>query len=317
MTRIAILTAADEPALPGLDALPDEVTVDYARDEATLKQLLASHDVLVVTDFRDGLLARCWPDKTTIRWVHATSAGVDALMFPALVNSDIPITNARGIFDRGIAEYVLGAILAFAKDTFGNIRNQQQQHWQHRETQLIDKQQVLIIGAGSIGGCVGRLLSAAGLKVSGIARSHKTLAGFDGVYPQTELLEHLPNADYVVITAPLTRDTEGLFDEKTFAAMKSSAVLINVGRGPVVNTQALLRALNKQQIAGAALDVFEQEPLPEGHPLWAMHNVMISAHMAGDFIGWRKALGEQFTENFLRWQAGETLFNQVRKVQQQ
>jgi len=123
----------------------------------------------------------------------------------------------------------------------------------------------------------------------------------------------LPHVDYVVITAPLTPDTEGLFDRETFRAMKPSAHLINVGRGPIVASEALLAALEQGDIAGAALDVFEEEPLPENHPLWDKPNVMISAHMAGDFIGWRRALGEQFTDNFTRWQAGEALNNLVSK----
>ncbi|MGD8176540.1 D-2-hydroxyacid dehydrogenase [Marinimicrobium sp. ARAG 43.8] len=311
MTEVLILTADDEPDLPGLDDLPETVTVTHIRDEVSLKAGLTRADILVVTDFRSGMIERVWPSKTSIRWVHATSAGVDALMFPALRDSDIPITNARGIFNRGIAEYVLGAILLFAKDTLGNVHYQSQHRWQHRETRLIEKQRALIVGAGSIGTTVARLLSAAGLEVEGIARTERDVEGFVKVHEQSRIHERIAHADYVVITAPLTSDTEGLFDEALFNAMKPSACLINVGRGPIVQTDALLSALDRGPLAGAALDVFEQEPLPEDHPLWDKPNVMMSAHMAGDFVGWRRALGEQFTANFARWQAGDTLDNLV------
>lgn len=313
MTEVLVLTAEDEPDLPGLDSMPEEITITHVRDEQALKGGLTRADVLVVTDFRSGMIERVWPDQPSIRWVHATSAGVDALMFPALAESDIPITNARGIFNRGIAEYVLGAILLFAKDTMGNLHYQRQHRWQHRETRLIEKQRVLVVGAGSIGTTVGQLLNAAGLEVEGTARSERDVEGFLKVYAQSDMLERLPHADYVVITAPLTPDTEGVFDQAAFKAMKPSAHLINVGRGPIVKTEALLEALTAGELAGAALDVFEQEPLPDTHPLWDQPNVMMSAHMAGDFIGWRRALGEQFTDNFLRWQSGKELHNVVSK----
>lgn len=313
MTRVLVLTAEDEAELPGLDQLPDSVSVQYARDEDALRSGLEWAEILVVTDFRSGMIERCWPDNPSLRWVHATSAGVDALMFPALVDSDIPITNARGVFNRGIAEYVLGAILTFAKDTLGNLHYQRQRRWQHRETRLIDKQQALIVGAGSIGTTVGQLLAKVGMEVVGTARSAREIEGFSAVHAQEQMHELLPHADYVVVTAPLTPDTEGLFDERAFALMKASAHFINVGRGPIMQTDALLDALSNGVIAGAALDVFEEEPLPENHPLWSQPNVTLSAHMAGDFIGWRRALGEQFVANFGYWQANEELFNKVSK----
>ncbi|MFO7705790.1 MAG: NAD(P)-dependent oxidoreductase, partial [Halopseudomonas sp.] len=167
--------------------------------------------------------------------------------------------------------------------------------------------------AGSIGGEVAGLLKAVGMQVTGIARRAREAINFDAVLGNDCLYECLGVADYVVITAPLTEDTQGLFDQRAFAAMKPGARLINVGRGPIVQTDALLAALQSGQLAGAALDVFEQEPLPEGHPLWDQPNVMISAHMAGDFMGWQAALGEQFVANFQGWQQGQALFNQVKR----
>lgn len=314
MTDIVVLTAPGEAELPGLQALADSARVRTLSSEQELTATLPGADILVVTDFRSGLLERCWPGTHNIQWVHATSAGVDALRFPALWGSDIPVTNARGLFDRGIAEYVLGSILLFAKDFAGNLHHQRQHQWRHRDTERIDGRQVLVVGAGSIGGEVSQLLRAVGMKVTGLARSSRKDPRFDQVLANECLLEQLAQADFVVITAPLTENTRGLFDRHTLAAMKPTARLINVGRGPIVRTDDLVDALHHGRIAGAALDVFEEEPLPPDHPLWDMPNVMISAHMAGDFIGWREALGEQFVENFRRWQAGDSLLNEVQKA---
>lgn len=313
MTRVVVLVAPGESELPGLDRLPEEVEVQTVSAEADLREALPHADVLVVTDFRSGLLERCWPAKPKLQWVHATSAGVDALLFPALAESAIAITNAKGIFDRGIAEYVLGAVLLFAKDTLGNLALQREHRWQHRDTEMINQRRALIVGAGSIGGEVAGLLKAVGMQVTGIARRAREDMHFDAVLGNDCLHECLGVADYVVITAPLTEDTRGLFDQRAFAAMKPGARLINVGRGPIVQTDALLAALQSGQLAGAALDVFEQEPLPAGHPLWDQPNVLMSAHMAGDFIGWQTALGEQFVANFQGWQQGQALFNQVKR----
>lgn len=313
MTFVLVLVAPGENELPGLGGLPGDVRVATVSDEKQLRELLPEADVLVVTDFRTGLLERCWPEQPRLRWVHATSAGVDALMFPALVESDIPITNARGVFDRGIAEYVLGAVLLFAKDTLTNLALQREHRWQHRDTEMIAGAQALVVGAGSIGGEVAKLLRAVDMHVTGIARTAREDERFDQVLAQEQLFACLPQADYVVITAPLTPDTEGLFDQRAFAAMKPGARLINVGRGPIVRTDDLLAALQAGEIGGAALDVFETEPLPAEHPLWDAPNVMISAHMAGDFKGWQQALGEQFVANFEGWVQGKALFNQVAK----
>lgn len=313
MTFVLVLVAEGENELPGLGGLPADVRVETVSDEAQLRALLPTADVLVVTDFRTGLLERCWPKDPRLQWVHATSAGVDALMFPALVDSDIPVTNARGVFDRGIAEYVLGAVLLFAKDTLGNLALQRRHQWQHRDTEMVCDTRALIVGAGSIGGEVAMLLRAVGIRVTGIARTPRVDERFDQVLGNDQLFDCLRESDYVVITAPLTPDTEGLFDEKAFALMKPGARLINVGRGPIVRTDDLLEALRAGQIAGAALDVFEEEPLPADHPLWDEPNVMMSAHMAGDFKGWQQALGEQFVANFQGWIQQKALFNQVSK----
>lgn len=311
---VTVLTAPGEPEPPGMDALRARAEVRFACDEQTLRDTLPGTDVMMVTDFRTEALEATWESADRLQWIHATSAGVDALMFPALIHSDVVVTNARGIFDRTIAEYVLCTILMFAKDFPGSIRLQMKHQWKHRDTERAEGKQVLVVGAGSIGRQIGRLVSAAGLNAHGIARTPRhDDPDFVAVHGNDELFEQLGHADYVVIAAPLTPQTEGLFDDKAFKAMKSSARLINIGRGPIVKTDDLIAALRDGEIAGAGLDVFEEEPLPESHPLWDMENVTMTAHMAGDFIGWKRALTDQFLENFDHWHASGELFNLVDK----
>jgi phosphoglycerate dehydrogenase-like enzyme len=311
--RITVLTAPGDDMLPGLETIRDQAELRHVSARDALAAALTDTDILVVTDFRTQVLREAWPARHAIRWLHATSAGVDRLMFPALVNSDLVITNARGVFDRGIAEYVLGALLLFAKDTLNTIRLQRQHTWRHRETELLVNRRALVVGAGSIGREVAKLLRGVGVEVIATATRAREDPGFDAVYASADLPELLPSADFVIITVPLTGQTRGLFDRETFRRMRPHARLVNVGRGPVVRTDALVEALREGWIAGAALDVFEQEPLEPDSPLWDMPNVMISAHMAGDFIGWERALGEQFVENFRLWQQGKALVNMVDK----
>ncbi len=312
--RVAVLTAPGEGRPPGLEALEPEAALQIAETAEQLATALREADILLVTDFRTGLLREAWPAARHLRWVHAASAGVDALCFPELVDSDIPLTNARGVFDAPIAEYALGLMLAFAKDLPATLEHQRKRRWFHRDNERLAGKRLLVVGAGSIGRAIGRLAKVVGMAVEGVASTSRpgdadfpTIHGVDG------LATALANADYVVAAAPLTARTRGLFGTETFAAMKPGARFINVGRGPVVQTDALVAALHDGRLAGAALDVFEMEPLPEEHPLWAMPQVIVSPHMAGDVHGWREALGAQFVANFRRWRAGEPLENVVDK----
>ena len=311
---IAVLTAADEDRPPGLGPLEPRATLRFTSSRDGLVEAISDADILLVTDFRTTIAREAWPHARRLQWVHATSAGVDAILFPELRESDIPVTNARGIFDRGIAETVLGYILAFAKDFPRSLEMKRRHIWEHRDTERIDGRRVLVVGAGSIGRAIARLLRAAGMVVEGVAnhaRSHDP--DFDTVYRAADLYDTLPRADYVVVATPLTRATRGLFGTEAFRRMAPTARFINIGRGPVVQTDALVEALRNGTIAGAALDVFEQEPLPDDHPLWEMPQVILTAHMAGDFIGWRKALSEQFIDNFERWMHREPLVNLIDK----
>lgn len=311
---VTVLHDAGEGPPPGLEALEPEARLVLTSDREALFAALPDTDVLLVTDFRSPWVREGWVRAERLRWVHATSAGVDMLLFPESCASEVIITNARGIFDRAIAETVIGQILMFAKDFLGSLRLKSEHRWQHRDTERVQGERLLVVGAGSIGRQIARLARAIGLQVEGIASRAREDRDFDAVHAQQDLHERLSMADYVVAVAPLTDSTRGMFDAAAFHAMKPSARFINVGRGPLVRTDDLLAALQREEIAGAALDVFEEEPLPPEHPLWDLPQVFISAHMAGDFIGWREALIQQFLENFRRWRSGQPLENQVDKA---
>ncbi|SFO95515.1 Phosphoglycerate dehydrogenase [Amycolatopsis arida] len=309
---LAVLCGDQHP--PDMDSIERSATVRYTRADG-LAEALRGADVLFVYDFLSTAVPDAWPAADRLRWVHIASAGVDPVMFPELRASDVVLTNSRGVFDSSIAEYVLGVVLAFAKDFAGSLRLQQECRWRHRETERIGGRTALVVGTGPIGRAIARLLRAAGMRVAGVGRrARDDDPDFGTVYPSERLTEHLPGADYVVAVAPLTEQTKGMFDSAAFAAMRPSARFVNVGRGELVVTEDLVAALRAGELAGAALDVFDTEPLPQDSPLWTMPNVLVSPHMSGDFVGWRNALVAVFADNFQRWRGGQPLRNVVDKT---
>lgn len=308
---LAVLCGDARP--PDMRAIEAEAVVRYT-DEAGLAEALPGADALFVYDFLSTAVPGAWAAADRLRWLHIASAGVDPVLFPGLQDSDVVLTNSRGVFDGAIAEYVLGVVLAFAKDFVRSWELQRDQQWRHRESERISGRRVLVVGTGPIGRSIARLLRASGMSVAGVGRRpREDDPDFGDVYASSDLARHLPEADYVVAVAPLTEQTKGMFDAETFAAMKPGARFVNVGRGELVVTSDLVGALRDGPVGGAALDVFDTEPLPVESPLWTMENVLISPHMSGDFVGWRNTLVEVFADNFRRWRAGETLRNVVDK----
>lgn len=313
-TQLVVLHGADLP--PGherIDADPRLSDVRYTTAEG-LDHALPGAQALLVWDLFSEALASAWPKADSLRWVHAATAGVDNLMFPGLVDSDVLVTNSRGVFDQPIAEYVLGLVLSFAKDLPHSHDLQRRREWQHRETERIGGRRALVVGTGPIGRAIARQLRAAGLHVEGGGRTDRTGDPDFGTVTATDHLgDALPRADYVVLAAPLTDATRGLVDAAALARMKPTARLINVGRGPTVVTADLADALRDGGIAGAALDVLETEPLPPESPLWDLPGSIISPHMSGDVVGWRDELVELFLANLDAFLSGRTPANVVDK----
>ncbi|WP_028648110.1 D-2-hydroxyacid dehydrogenase [Nocardiopsis sp. CNT312] len=322
--RLLVLQG-DEPP-PGherIDGHPGLGEVVYTTADGLASQLPGT-DVLLVWDLFSEALASSWPKADTLAWVHAATTGVDNLVFPGLVESDVVLTNSRGVFDEHIAEYVLGQVVAFAKDFHRTWALQRERRWQHRESERVAGKRVLVVGTGPIGRAIGRKLAAVGMQVSA-SGSHardgdpdfgsvveSTLAerGTDG---GPTLADALPRSDYVVVAAPLTDATRGLVDHAFLDLMPSHARLLNVARGPIVAEDDLAEALRGGRIRGAALDVFEGEPLPEGSPLWNLPGSVVSPHMSGDVVGWRADLADLFLDNLARYLDGRALLNVVDK----
>ncbi len=312
---VLIQGAASADQVPGITAIASDAELRFAESGEALAAALPGAEILLGWDFSEGNLRRAWSHVDHLRWIHWTGAGVDAVLFPELIESDVILTNARGIFDRAMAEYVLGLILCFAKRFPETTRHQEQRRWQHRLGELIIGRRALIVGVGSIGRSIARLLASAGLQVEGVGRRGRASDDdFAVVHPREDLNAVLPEADYVVIVVPLTAETRGLFGAAQLHAMKPTARLINVARGAVLDEPALVEALREGQIAGAALDVTDLEPLPGDSPLWSMPEVIISPHMSGDYVGYQDAVVSAFIDNFRRLRAGRPLLNVVDKA---
>jgi phosphoglycerate dehydrogenase-like enzyme len=305
--RTTLLVLDAEPP-PRLGRLTGRVRVEHA-DESTLAGLLPAADVLLVWDFASDAVRRAWPGEGPRPcWVHTASAGVDHLMCPELAASDTVVTNARGVFDQPIAEYVAALVLSMAKDLPRTWELQRAREWRHRESQRVAGTRACVVGSGPIGRAIVQTLKALGIKTALVGRTARS-----GVHGPDELDRLMARADWVVSAAPLTEDTYGMFDARRFGLMQPSARFINVGRGQLVVEDALAEALSRRWIAGAALDVFEHEPLGPESSLWEVPGLIVSPHMSGDTVGWRDELGTQFVELYERWEAGEPLPNVVDK----
>lgn len=310
---IAVLCSNAGERPPHMRAVEERATIRYCDTEG-LAVAVADADALFLWDFFSSAVRQVWDRAAALRWIHVAAAGVDKLLFEELIDSDVIVTNARGVFDRPIAEFVLASVLAFAKDIHRGHDLQLARTWKHRETLTVAGTTALIVGTGAIGRAIARLLRAVGMDVRGAGRTARAAdPDFGTVIASDVLARHAGWADHVIMAAPLTQATRGLIDSTVLAAMKPTAHLINVGRGPCVVEEHLIAALAGGQIAGASLDVFATEPLPATHPLWSMPGVVVSAHMSGDAVGWLDTLARQFADNALRWLDGGDLVNVVDK----
>ena len=289
------------------------MTVRYT-DEAGLAEAIVGADVLLLWDFFSSALKRVWDQADRLSWIHVAAAGVDKLLFDELIDSAVTVTNARGVFDRPMAEFALMSVLSHAKGMHVSLELQNRQEWRHRETTSVAGRHALVVGTGAIGRETARLLRGVDMKVRGAGRTARhDDRDFETVVSSAHLTEHVGWADYVILVTPLTKQTRGLVDHIVLEAMKPSAYLVNLGRGPCVVEGDLIRALSSGQIAGAALDVFDTEPLPPGHPLWTTPGVTITPHLSGDALGWLDTLANQFKENAERFVEGRPLLNVVDK----
>ena len=309
---VVVLGEVDDPP-PGIEAASGDVDLRYADGTDELIELAPQADAVYFWRADRDELPSAWTRLERLRWIQSASVGVDLLLFPALVESDVVVTNARGVFDEPIAEWVLGMVLAFTTDTLRTLSLQHERRWEHRETRRLAGSRLVIVGPGPIGRAAARKARALGMQVAAVGRTARVDDDLGQVTPIERLHEVLATADHVLNALPLAPGTAGVFDAAAFAAMRPSATFVNVGRGGTVDEPALIAALRDGGIAAAALDVFAEEPLPVDSPLWSLPNAVISPHMCGDFRGWEEEVVAIFVENAGRWVRGEPLRNVVDK----
>jgi phosphoglycerate dehydrogenase-like enzyme len=298
--------------LRNLDPIRDLADFHIGIDHDFLSKHAPDADAMLTVGMRNTALPVIWPLAKKLRWIHSMSAGVEQILFPKLIESDIPLTNARGVFKRSLAEFALLGMLYFAKSVPRLIEQQKAHNWETFKVDWMPERNVAIVGFGEIGRECAILAKALGACILATRRRPELSAGdsvLDKAYPLNGLHEMLSVSDYVVVAAPNTPETRHMISDAEFAAMKPSAIIINVGRGIVIDEAALVRALEKKQIAGAALDVFEVEPLPATSPLWNMPNVLISPHCTDRTRDpdWLDLAMRRFVTNFHHFLKGEPL----------
>jgi phosphoglycerate dehydrogenase-like enzyme len=307
---VAVVDAVDRdlPDLHDVEALARTVRVASV---AELEDHLGELEVVFAWNFDRPTLLEVVPRAPRLRWIQSISAGVEEFAHPVLRERGVVLTSAAGVYDPGLAESVLGFLLALSGRIVEDARLSPGD-WPTDGTRLLRGTAALIVGAGSIGIETGRLLRAVGVRVRGVARTPRAPDGiFEQVVGPDDLRAELPAADHVVNVLPRTASTERMFDATAFAAMKPRAFFVNIGRGATVDEPALVDALASGAIGGAALDVFEIEPLPADSPLWTMPNVLVSPHRAGDHEHWPRDVVALFADNLRRYLAGEPLRNVV------
>ncbi len=255
-----------------------------------------------------------YKSATNLKWIHALSAGVEGLMKVDLDGSKVKVTNSKGIHGLAMSEFTMCYILSFLKGFPLLYRQQQNKVWQKPSKpgpeECIGKT-VGIIGMGDIGKEVARKAKFFGMKVLGVKRRPQPTEYVDQMYSLAEIDNVLQQSDFVVILVPLTRESYHLINKEKLHMMKKTAVIINIGRGPVIDEQALVKVLEEGIIAGAALDATEAEPLDQNSPLWGMPNVIISPHMSADSPLYMGRAIDIFCNNIGLFLEGKELYNQI------
>jgi phosphoglycerate dehydrogenase-like enzyme len=321
----------------GLWSAPDWF-LEKLREEFPQDEFVYHHDYEgIENDLKDAEVAMTWSlngeqlkHAPKLRWIHSTAAAVHQLLIPEILNSRIILTNASSVHGPVVAEHVLALMFALAKRLPTAFGMQQRHEWgqeqmTHEQPPLRELRDatVGIVGVGSIGGEVARVASTMGMRVIGVRANpmkgvdwvpaNDPLRAQHRVYGPKDIDRMLSGADFVVISAPVTSSTTHLIGARALAAMKPDAYVINVARGALIDQRALIEALRERKIGGAALDVFEHEPLPADSPLWDLDNVLITPHQGGiSHRLWERQF-QLFSQNLRRFQMGAPLIGLVDK----
>jgi phosphoglycerate dehydrogenase-like enzyme len=292
----------------------DDLTI--TNDEAEVRAKAPEAQVILNGTFTPRMLSIAAPIATKMQWMHSLWTGVDNVMSPELIASPVPLTNGRGVFRVSLAEWTIGAMLHFSYQMRRMIRQQEASVWETFTTEEIQGRTLGVVGYGGIGRATAERARAFGMKVLALRRRPELFEGdplVDRVFDHAHINDLVAASDYVMVAAPLTPETRGLIGAAQIAAMKPNAVIINVGRGAIIDEVALIEALENNHIRGAALDVFSVEPLPAGHAFYRLKNVLLSPHTADHVEDFVHLAAECFLENMKLYRAGQPLQNIVDK----
>ena len=315
--KLLVIAEKNLAELKMLSQLPSQVTINIETDLDKIKTLATTTDAVLLCNWKGNkeTLQEILKVNPKIKGVHTWWTGVDSLVFPELKNYPLTLTNARGVYAEPLAEFVIAACIYFAKDFPRMLKNKMAAVWEQFESELIYGKTLGIFGYGEIGKSIAKRASALGMNVIAV-RKRKDQSLNDPYLKQILSFEEanilFKNSDYLVAAAPLTKETKYFINKSSIALMKPTATLINVGRGPVIKEIDLIEALKIKRIKGAALDVFEVEPLSKDSPLWTLENVLLSPHIADRNSGWLNNSMQCFIDNcqkFLNQQKLENIVN--------
>jgi len=278
-----------------------EVVIHAAAQEAEVGKFIEQTDILMTIRISDDLIKKA----SKLKWIHAITTGVDYIVNLPSLKKEVILTSTRGIHGPQVSEMAFLLMLALNRNFPEVIRNQDKGVWERWPGKLLWKKKVGILGVGVIGEEIAKKCKAFGMEVFGIDIIKRKLDCVDVFYGPEDIVKVAKDVDYLVIVAPRTPETDKIVDSKVLSAMKPTAFLINLGRGEIIDEEALIRALKSGKIAGAGLDTYLQEPLPKEHPFWGMKNVIVSPHVAGMSDIYVEQALTIFEENLRRFIKGE------------
>lgn len=289
--KIVVNLDLEEKYIDEIKEVAPEWEIVSGKDTDELQEDLKGAEVIL--HWKKAIEQTVLEQNNQLKWIQTWSAGVNNLPLEQLSERNVSITSANGVHAYPISETIFALMLGLTRKIHTYVRQQQQKQWEHADLKLeIHEKTIGVLGVGAIGLETAKIAKAFGMKVLGVRHSGKSTDFVDEMYTPDQLSDVLPQCDVVVITLPLTDETINLLGKEQFDQMKNSSTLINIGRGPIVKEDELVEALQSGKIAGAGLDVFATEPLPEDSPLWDMENVIVTPHTAGST--------EHYTERVVR-----------------
>jgi D-2-hydroxyacid dehydrogenase (NADP+) len=307
MTNVLIVLTLPEPVrLQYFNHLKKHfpgIKLDMVDHHGKVDPYIAAAEVLIT--FGPHVASHVFEKAKSLKWVQALGTGVDGIADQPGLRRDILLTNMHGFHGGPVSEAALLSMLALARELPRSLRQQAKRKWDRFPVKLLKGKTVGIFGVGTIAAELAPKCQALGMKVVGVSSAKRKVEGFDAMFGREELAQAVKDLDYFVLLTPFTPETKDIVDAKIFAAMKPSVFFVNLARGGVVDEDALLNALKNGKIAGAALDVFAREPLPEDSPFWDMENVIVTQHQGGFFDGYPDFALPVVEENMRKYLAGD------------